>query len=99
MLDTHTDLSDASRGARLEARVSTTQKALLQRAAQLSGRTLTEFVVASAQEAATKVIAAHETITLTRAQQTAFVQALLKAPAPGPRLRKAAKAYKAELGL
>ncbi len=99
MLNTPTDPSEAARGARLEARVSTTQKALLQRAAQLSGRTLSEFVVASAQEAASRVIEAHETITLTRAQQTTFVQALLNAPAPGPKLRKAAKAYKAELGL
>lgn len=96
MLETPTESSDATRGARLEARVSTAQKALLQRAAQLSGRTLSEFVVASAQEAANRVIEAHETIVLTREQQSAFVQALLQAPTPGPRLRKAAKAYKTE---
>ena len=45
---------DNSRGARLEARISPTQKSVLQRAAALSGRTLSEFVVASAQEAASK---------------------------------------------
>lgn len=99
MINAPADLSDTARGARLEARISTTQKALLQRAAQLSGRTLSEFVVASAQEAASRVIEAHEIIMLTREQQAAFVQTLLNAPAPGPRLRKAAKAYKAELGL
>lgn len=42
---------DNGRGARLEARVSPLQKSLFQRAAALSGRTPSEFVVASAQEA------------------------------------------------
>ena len=85
---------DKSRGARLEARVSRVQKDLLQRAAMLSGRTLSDFVVASAQEAATKVIEDHASIRLTGAEQTAFVRGLLKPPKPGPRLRKAATAYK-----
>ena len=89
----------AERGARLEARVSRTQKSLLQRAAALSGRTLSEFVVASAQEAATKVIQEHEVIRLSQAEQTAFVKTLLNPPAPSKRLQAAAKAYKRQLGL
>ena len=90
--------ADNSRGARLEARVSPTQKSVLQRAAALSGHTLSEFVVASAQEAASKVIQAHELIRLSRAEQTAFVKTLLAPPAPGAGLRKAASAYKKHLG-
>jgi uncharacterized protein (DUF1778 family) len=90
---------DSGRGARLEARVSRTQKNLLQRAAALSGRTLSEFVVASAQAAATKVIQDHDTIQLSRAEQTAFVKTLLNPPAPSRRLRKAAAAYKKNRGL
>lgn len=86
--------SDASRGARLEARISATQKSVLQRAATLSGRTLSEFVVASAQEAAARVIREHESIQLSRAEQTAFVKALLTPAEPGAALRGAAKAYK-----
>jgi uncharacterized protein (DUF1778 family) len=89
---------DNSRGARLEARISPAQKSVLQRAAALSGRTLSEFVVASAQEAASKVIQEHELIRLSRAEQTAFVKALLSPPAPGAALRKAASAYKKRLG-
>ncbi len=85
---------DNSRGARLEARISPTQKSVLQRAAALSGRTLSEFVVASAQEAASKVIQEHELIRLSRAEQTAFVKALLSPRAPSANLRKAAAAYK-----
>ena len=55
---THQDTTDTTRDARLEARVSAAQKSLLQQAAALSGRTLSEFVVASAQDAARRVIAA-----------------------------------------
>ena len=42
----------AARGERLEARISAEQKGLLQRAADLQGRTLTDFVVQSAHDAA-----------------------------------------------
>ena len=56
MQTTPPQTTDKSRGARLEARISVEQKAVLQQAAALSGRTLSEFVVASAQEAANRVI-------------------------------------------
>ncbi len=52
MLTETTETNDKARVARLEARVTTDQKAMLQHAATLSGRTLSDFVVASAQEAA-----------------------------------------------
>ena len=42
--------------ARLEARVSPETKALLQKAADLEGRTLTDFVAASSQAEAKRVI-------------------------------------------
>ena len=87
------DTPDSTRGARLEARVSAAQKSLLQHAAALSGRTLIEFVVTSAQDAARLVIAEHESIRLSREEQLAFVQALLQPPEPNARLKRAAKAY------
>ena len=93
------DATDKSRGARLEARISVEQKTVLQRAAALSGRTLSEFVVASAQDAASRVIQEHETIRLSRAEQIAFVSALLKPPAANARLRQAAAAYRKQVGL
>ena len=90
---------DTGRAARLEARISAEQKALLQQAATLSGCTLSEFVVASAQEAAAKVIRDHEAIRLSRAEQIAFVTALLDPPEPGDRLRQAAATYRQQMGL
>ena len=99
MQTTMPETIDKSRGARLEARISVEQKTVLQQAAALSGRTLSEFVVASAQEAASRVIQEHETIRLSRAEQIAFVSALLNPPPPNARLRKAAAAYRKQMGL
>jgi hypothetical protein len=45
-----------TRDERLEARISRDQKALFQRAAELQGRTLTDFVIAGVHEAAVRVI-------------------------------------------
>lgn len=93
-----TPVADNTRGARLEVRISPAQKGVLQRAAALSGCTLWEFVVASAHEAASKVIEDHELIRLSRAEQAAFVKSLLAPRAPGAALRKAAAAYKKRFG-
>lgn len=98
-MQTSCGVSAKTRGARLEARVSAEQKALFQQAATLSARTLSEFVVASAQEAATRIIQTHETITLTRDEQIRFVSALLDAPAPNERLNQAARQYRAQTGV
>ena len=92
------DAPDTTRDARLEARVSAAQKSMFQQAATLSGRTLSEFVVASAQDAARRVIAEHASVRLSRDEQLAFVQALLKPPAPNARLKRAAKAYRQRTG-
>ena len=93
------DTTDKTRGSRLEARVSVEQKTLLQQAAAMSGCTLSEFVVGSAQEAARRVIQEHETIRLSRSEQIAFVSALLDPPAPNARLRRAAATYRKQMGL
>jgi uncharacterized protein (DUF1778 family) len=93
------DTTEKARTARLEARVTTAQKTLLQHAAALSGRTLSEFVVASAQAAAAKLIQEHESVRLTRKEQIAFVTALLNSAAPSARLRKAAAKYRQQTGL
>ena len=90
--------ANTTRDARLEARVSAAQKFLLQQAAALSGRTLSEFVVASAQDAARRVIAEHESIRLSREEQLAFVQSLLNPVEPNQRLKRAAKAYRQRTG-
>ena len=81
------------RAERLEARITRAQKALLKQAAEIQGRSLSDFIVQAASEAATKVVEQQRTIALTAREQAVFVQALLRPPAPGPRLRAAARRY------
>lgn len=81
------------RGQRLEARVSPEQKALFQRAADLQGRTLTDFVVASAYEAAIRTIEDMQTVRLTAEESRAFAEALLHPRAPTADLKAAARRY------
>jgi uncharacterized protein (DUF1778 family) len=85
---------ESHKAARFEARLTPEQKSILLRAAALTGRSLTDFVVTSAQEAAARTLREHEAMTLSVRDREVFVAALLKAPAPGPRLRKAAQRYK-----
>lgn len=93
------ETTDMTRDARLEARVSSDQKSLFQRAAALSGRTLSEFVIDSTQEAANRIVQEHELIRLSREEQMAFVSTLLDPPQPGERLRQAVRAYRHKTGL
>lgn len=86
------------RSERLEARVSRDQKALFLRAARLQGRSLTAFLVASAQQAAIDTVRAHDALRLTERDRHAFVSALLAPPAPSRALREAAKRYRRRPG-
>lgn len=79
--------------ARLEARVDPKLKALWQQAAELQGRTLTDFVVASLQDAATKVIKQHQSMQLDREDTEAFVEAILNPPEPKEELKAAFAEY------
>jgi uncharacterized protein (DUF1778 family) len=80
--------------ARLEARISPETKAILQKAADLEGRTLTDFAVASAQAEAYRVIERHQTLKLSAEDSEAFVEALLNPPKPNDALKAAALRYK-----
>ena len=90
--------TNRQRSERVEARLTPQQKKLLERAAALDGRTLTDFVLSSAQAAAAETIARHELLELTPDDQAAFVAALLKPPAPNKALRAAAKRYLGSIG-
>lgn len=85
--------SAPTRSERLEARVSADQKDLFQRAAELQGRTLTDFVIASVHEAAVRTIEDMQSIELNARESRAFAEAVLNPREPGLRLRKAAQRY------
>jgi uncharacterized protein (DUF1778 family) len=94
-----TAIAKPRRAARLEARISKVQKELFVRAAELQGRSLTDFVIASAVEAAEETVRAHESLRLSEADRRAFVSALLSPPAPANALVRAAKRYRERTGL
>ena len=75
--------------ARLEARISTDLHAMLKRASELQGRTMTDFVVAAVQDAAQNAITQAEVIRLSLADQECFAQAMLSPPKATPALKRA----------
>jgi len=75
--------------ARLEARISTDLHAMLKRAAEIQGRTMTDFVVSAVQQAAQHAIEQADVIRLTLADQECFAKALLSPPKPSPALKRA----------
>lgn len=87
--------NEATKSARFEARITEDQKSIFLRAAALGGhRTLTEFVIESAQEKANAIIRDHDILSLTAKDKRIFVDALLNPPAPNAKLKQAAKRYK-----
>jgi len=79
--------------SRLEARVSPDALAMVKRAAEIQGRTVSDFVVAAAQEAAQRTIESAQIIRLTLEGQQQFAEAILNPPSPGTRLKKTAARY------
>jgi uncharacterized protein (DUF1778 family) len=84
---------------RLEARVTPDQKRLIERAAELRGSTVTDFVVVSAQQAAADTIRGFETLVLRDQARDVFINAILNPPSPNDAARAAAQRYKTEMGL
>jgi uncharacterized protein (DUF1778 family) len=80
---------------RLEARIRPEDKRSLERAAELSGRKLTDFVVSAACEAARATIQRYEGMVLTDVRdREAFVAAMLTPVVPTEKLRAAAARYR-----
>jgi uncharacterized protein (DUF1778 family) len=79
---------------RLEARISPDGLAIVKRAAEIQGRSVSDFVVAAAQEAAERTITQRQMILLSLEDQRIFAEALINAPEPGPALRRAVKAHR-----
>jgi uncharacterized protein (DUF1778 family) len=78
--------------------VTAEQKALIEHAAALEGRSITDFVLTSVQDAAKRAIAEHEVIQLSVKDSQAFVEALLKPRDPGKRMRERVATYRALIG-
>jgi len=72
-------------------------KELIEQAAILEGKTLTEFATSSLQNCARETIQKHESMRLSGRDQAAFVKSLIYTATDRPRLRAAAERYKRSL--
>jgi uncharacterized protein (DUF1778 family) len=84
--------------ARLEARLPPEVHAMLKRAAEIQGRTLTDFVVAASSEAARQTIEATEIIRLSVEDQRLFAESILNPPEPNDALRRAFEKHRELFG-
>jgi len=87
-------MTQSNRSARLEARIAPEALAVVKRAAEIQGRSVSEFVVAAAQEAAGRIIESSSIIRLSVADQRQLVEALLNPPKPNAALRRAFATHK-----
>ena len=81
--------SQSNRTARIEARIAPEALAVVRRAAELQGRSVSDFVVAAAQDAARKAIEETQVIRLSVEDQRAFVDAILNPPPLAQALKRA----------
>jgi uncharacterized protein (DUF1778 family) len=86
------------RGERLEIRVTAEQKELIERAAALQGRTVTDFVLTSVQDAARRAFEQYRQRALSLRDSEAFIDALLNPRPVNDRLRDTVRRYRARAG-
>ena len=75
--------------SRLEARLPANVHSMLKRAADLEGRSLTDFVVSAAHAAAQKSIENAELLRLSAADQAVFAKVLMNPVKPNAALKRA----------
>ena len=72
---------------RLEARVPQPIKSLIDRAAALEGMSITDYVIATLERDAAKVVYEHEILQLTTADSQSFAKAMISPPKPNRALK------------
>lgn len=79
---------------RLEARVPRDLKQLFQRAADLQGVTLSDFIIASSRKAALQTVEEQQIIKLSVRDSRKFLKALISPGRPNAKLRAALKRHR-----
>lgn len=86
-----------ARGARLGFRVDAKTKSLVEKAARLERRNVTDFCLSALTEAARKALELHESLSLSQADRAAFFDALVSPPKPNARLRRALRSERSRI--
>lgn len=84
---------EINRTSRVEARIAPEALALVRRAAEIQGRSVSDFLVAAAQDAAQRTIEATQIIQLSVDDQARFAQLLLDPPPLAPAMQRALAAH------
>jgi len=85
------------RSQRTEARLRPDQKRRIERAANLRGQSVSDFMVQQSDQAAKEIIQEETAWKLSERDQRAFIKTILNPPEPNAALRSAAALYKKEL--
>jgi uncharacterized protein (DUF1778 family) len=88
------DYEPPQRVERLGFRLDEETKALIERAAQLSRRKVSDFCVTALSDTARRTIAEHESLDLSDRDRSAFFDALINPAKPSERLTRALVAHK-----
>jgi uncharacterized protein (DUF1778 family) len=87
-----------ARVERLGFRLDGETKDLIERAAHLERRKLTDFCLTAVTDAARRTIAEHETLMLSERDRKAFFDALVNPPKPSERLVRALAEHRRRIG-
>lgn len=91
---TRLERSAPARAGRLGFRLDEETKGLIERAAHLSRRKVSDFCVTELAESARRTIAEHQTLALSDKDRQAFFDALVNPPKPSARLQRAVAEYR-----
>ena len=83
-----------AKGERLELRVTSEQKRMIERAAEVRGTSMTDLIVVSVLDAAAKAIKEHDILVLNDEAGRTFARALLNPPAPRAKAKAAWRRYR-----
>lgn len=84
--------------ARIDARLTPEQKMVIQRAADLRNRSVSDFVIDAAYAESERTIRDHDLIVLSVDASVRFAELLLDPPAPSERMLAAAERYRERVG-
>ncbi|MBN9392599.1 MAG: DUF1778 domain-containing protein [Chloroflexi bacterium] len=87
-------MSQPAKSERIEARITPEALAVIRHAAEIQGRSLSDFITSAAQEIAHQVIEQEHIIRLSMEDQKRFAELLLDPPELSPAMLRAKEAHK-----